>query len=283
MNNNNIIENVDSDIKDGGDFLILKNIECIDADDKVFEKHDEVWMMKDIHTNTSYHLLDGIKHFEEQWGNGWFLPSMALSTNILLKLFDLGVEKQSDGSYKTLNENAKRVLDRYVNLNGNNTFGNGQHLQNTIINYVNGDIIHYPKDKDIIGKYKDKVNWINNDRDTTHLGFDKNSFGDGLLSRFSKDSANEHFVRQLTGVKNLEKLIELGDYYGTFIGGKYGSPTTVSCDEGWHTKYGGTQRMFNIESGSTYLGCARNGAPGFYISCHGNIEMGRIAAMRSAH
>jgi len=102
------------------DFLLLENIECVDAIGNVIEQHDRLYVAKDVVMNE---LMDDVmcptllRDREDALDyckrKGMHLPSLALLCNILVKLYERAVEKQEDGSYKTLDEEAKRILDFY--------------------------------------------------------------------------------------------------------------------------------------------------------------------------
>src|SRR3989344_5184125 len=97
------------------DFLLLENIICVDSNNNPFEQYDKLQVRKDIFRDqnrgqvnfTPYHEA---VHCEK---NGLFSPSFALSCAIVAKLYQAAVKKWSDGTYKTLNLDAKKVLDQY--------------------------------------------------------------------------------------------------------------------------------------------------------------------------
>ena len=201
-----------SDVVDAGDHLIVRNIKCTDANGNVYEKYDELCMPKDIvrdGTNQkSFNPYNGIKYFEDQ-GDGSFLPSLPVTLNILIKVLDAAVEKQDDGSYVTLNDGVKKVLDRYHDR----CDGYGWHVQNTIIDYGRSEVIHYPIKNDI-----NKSVDLNVDKTRIELSFDKTDLEDCLLSTGLKNPGIKQFVQQFTGLSNPEKLVDLGDYYSWLSG-----------------------------------------------------------------
>src|SRR3989338_6698593 len=130
------------------DHILLRDIRCIDADGTVFEQYPELRVACDIvRTGTGHRSFTpylAISYFEQQQPAGLFLPSVALSCNIVAALFTLAVEKQVDGSYKTKDPIAKALLDHY----NNHGAGHGWHAENSVIDYQNERIIHYPTAED---------------------------------------------------------------------------------------------------------------------------------------
>ena len=194
------------------DYLVLKDIECVDADGNVFEKYEELHVAKNVErseagNHISFTPYKAIAHFEEK---GWFLPSMALSCNILVKLFDKAVRKRADGSYETLDPEAKAVLDTYKDYG----LSWGWHAQNTLIDYGSSRIIHYPSNSDFTSRGGNRG--INGNRTRRILEFSKDGLQEskleGILNR--SNPGLTRFLKQFTGLRDLEKLVEIGDYFG---------------------------------------------------------------------
>src|SRR3989338_4287996 len=178
-----------------GDFLTLEDLSCVDADGNVFESYDRLDVRKDIFrsdgkqvSRTPYaHAV----HCEEM---GLFLPSSALTCNIVARLY----EGKSDA-------HVEKVLQQYKDK-GN---GFGWHAQNTIIAYGSSEIIHYPSASVFSG-----VTAVNASQSCVVLPFVKDSLEDALLKDALRDASTRRFLQQLTGLENPEILIEIGKYFG---------------------------------------------------------------------
>jgi len=178
-----------------GDFLTLENISCVDADGNVFESYDHLDVARDIFradgkqvSRTPYaHAV----HCEEM---GLFLPSSALTCNIVARLY----EGKSDA-------HVEKVLQQYKDK-GN---GFGWHAQNTIIAYGSSEVIHYPSASDFSG-----VTAVNASQSRVVLPFVKDSLEDALLKDALRDVSTRGYVQQLTGLHEPEILIEIGKYFG---------------------------------------------------------------------
>lgn len=208
------------------DYLILHDIYCIDADDKVFEDYPTLHVCKDIFREDSskpknFTLYQAIVHCEQ---NGLFLPSFALTCNLVAALYHKAVRKEADGTYTTLDEDAKKVLNRYKDT-GN---GRAEHVQNTLVDYDTQEVIHYPSAKDFR-----EIKAVN----TRHLrvagSFVKATFSDSCILEFAlKNSSYTRYVRQLTGLVDPSILVEIGEYF---------SGQTAKLYFPWH---GGTSHLF---------------------------------------
>ena len=177
-----------------GDFLTLEDLSCVDADGNVFESYDRLDVRKDIFrsdgkqvSRTPYaHAV----HCEEM---GLFLPSSALTCNIVARLY----EGKSDA-------HVEKVLQQYKDK-GN---GNGWHAQNTIIDFGSSKVIHYPSASDFSG-----VTAVNASQSRVVLPFVKDSLEDALLKDALHDASSRRFLQQLTGLENPEVLIPIGEYF----------------------------------------------------------------------
>jgi len=125
---------------------------------------------------------------------GLFLPSFALTCNIVARLY----EGKSDA-------HVEKVLQQYKDK-GN---GAGWHAQNTIIAFGSSKVIHYPSGSDF--NQKDP---INSSQSRTILPFVKDSLEDALLKDALRDASSRRFLQQLTGLHEPEILIEIGKYFG---------------------------------------------------------------------
>ncbi|MBI4739647.1 hypothetical protein HY772_08990, partial [Candidatus Woesearchaeota archaeon] len=128
-----------------------------------------------------------------------------LTCNILAVLFQKAVQKQSDGTYTTLDAEVKKVLDMYKDK-GN---GHGYHAQNTIIDFGAEKVIHYPS----AAEYSQAVT-VNASQPRTALSFSKAALEDSLLEQALADPASVRYVTQLTGLRHPSILVDIGKYFG---------------------------------------------------------------------
>ena len=185
------------DVRSIDDFLVIPGIECVGPDGKVFEKYDRIYVAKDVERDGERHInftpYKAISYFEKR---GMFLPSCALSCNVLAYLF----ANRSD-------EDANKVLMHYKDLD----FGYGWHAQNTIIDWKAKKIRHYPLDGDF-PEYGGN-DGVNQPRQRNELGFKVKGFGDMSLEDALKKKEFEKFIINLTGLKNPGVLVEIGEYF----------------------------------------------------------------------
>ncbi len=211
-------------VTNAGDYILLKNLRCVDADGKEFEKHDELYLAKDVvrkadGTHQSFTPYAAILHFQQQ-GNGLFLPSMALSCNILAALFSAAVDKDASGNYTLVKDpELKKILDQYKDHGA----GWGWHNQNTVVDYNTERIIHYPTKEDFPSN--GGTTDINASlRDRKELPFEKSRGGllgvgatileRGKLEDKLTNPLVERFVKNYSGLGNPHLLIEMGNYFG---------------------------------------------------------------------
>ncbi|MDD4878614.1 MAG: hypothetical protein PHO02_06300 [Candidatus Nanoarchaeia archaeon] len=180
------------------DCLLLENICCTDADGNEFERHGQVYVPKSIDKNGDGSPINNtpynwIVYFEQR---GMSLPSFALSCNILEALW-----KNKD------NPECMQVLMNYKDK-GN---GYGWHAQNTLVNWGSAQVIHYPSDADFTSNGGN--NNINNGG-RMPLQFSRQGFKDCTLEDALKNPGMERFVKQLTGLRNPDVLVEIGKHFG---------------------------------------------------------------------
>ena len=210
-----------AEVEDADNYVIVRDIECTDADGTVFDRHDELWIPKDVERTEeldedgnnkpkNFTPYNAIVHFEE---NDCFLPPVCVTLNYLVKIFDAAVERQEDGNYEILDEEFKKVLDRYHSI-GEGNFS--YHAQNSLVAYGTSEMIHYPK-KEEFTSAGGSVD-INVGRENIRLGFDKSELQDCLLLDGLKNKGIERFVRQYSGLVEPERLVDLGDYYSWLSG-----------------------------------------------------------------
>ena len=176
------------------DYVVLENIVCRVANGKPFEQYPELFIKKDIErgdggkqiNHTSY---DWITYFEDK---GLFLPSFALSCNILAALYN----KRNDPAIN-------KVLMQYKDKGD----GYGWHAQNTIIDWGANRIVHYPTKNANGGN-------INAGRTTKELSFRKRDFGNTSLQEALEKEDFKEYVQNLTGLTKPEILVDIGEYFG---------------------------------------------------------------------
>jgi len=195
-------------------WFFLGRIICYGADGMPFETHDKIFVAKDVirEIDGTYQLFtpyQAITHFEAQ-GNGEFLPSFALSCNILATIFERAVKKTGN-TYTTLDAELKTVLDQYKDHGA----GWGYQAQNTIVQWDrrNSKIIHYPDNTQFT--VAGVVDVINQQGYHKELEFNPtNKFGDVLLEEALNTPEFAKYVKNLTGLQNPLILSEIGAYFG---------------------------------------------------------------------
>src|SRR3989344_9342690 len=199
------------------DFLVLENLSCVDANGNIFEQYPELRVRKDIFRDqnrgqVNFTPYQAIVYSESK---GLFLPSMALSCNIVATLFQRAV-KLENGNYTTLDQNAKKVLDQYKDHGP----GYGWQAQNTVIDYNGQNIIHYPRDADFPNH--GGTNNINASNPKVELPFKKKAgvfpFTNKKLENMTLEEGLNHplvstFVKQFTGLAGPSIFVEVGKYF----------------------------------------------------------------------
>ena len=186
-----------SDVSSIDDYLVIPGIECVGADGAVFERYDRIYVAKDVERNGKRHIsftpYKAILHFEKK---NMFLPSFALSCNVLACLF-----ANKD------NEDCNKALMQYKNRGAEC----GWHAQNTIVDWKNKKIRHYPLDMDF---HNDGGNDnVNQSRQNAELGFDVKGLETMSMEDALKRKEFERFIINLTGLKSPEVLVEIGKYF----------------------------------------------------------------------
>jgi hypothetical protein len=211
------------------DYIILENIICTDSNDKPFETYPQLFVRKDIERDDKQkHInhtpFDWIPYFE---GKGLFLPSFALSCNILEALYN----KRSDPEFN-------KVLLQYKDK------GNGYswHAQNTIIDWGNNRIIHYPP--------------MNTARQSREFTFTRKGIRDMSLEKALRNEDFKAYIQNLTGLSTPETLVEIGKYFGRTACVWTSSGKDVRA--AWLGCYGGNFFLLSTFS-SIYYGNAARG------------------------
>ncbi len=175
------------------DYIVLENIVCRDADGKAFEHYPKLFVRKEIerdgHQQINHNPYDWIPYFEDM---GLFLPSFALSCNILAALYN----KRSDPEIN-------RVLMQYKDHGP----GYGWHAQNTVVDWGANRIIHYPAKDNQGGR-------INTGKPTIDLCLKKKGIKDMSLKKAMKNKDFKKYIQNLTGLTTPEVLVEIGKYFG---------------------------------------------------------------------
>lgn len=221
-----------------GDFLKLENIVCVDADGTVFESYPELYIAKDIVRKPSGNDPENknpyqwVVYFEQQ---GLFLPSFALTCNILEALFRRKVDTE-----------AKKVLDQYKNKSN----GNGNHAQNTVVHFGTEKVIHYPSHAEY-----GQSTAVNASRTRRELSFSKSTLQDSLLMDALPDTAAARYVKQLTGLRDPSVLVEIGTYFS--------KPAKI-----WFPWNGQNSNQYT-DTRAAWLGCSGNY---FYLIAYLNLD-----------
>lgn len=228
------------------DFLVLQNLNCVDAAGNIFESYPELRVKKDIFRDGTRQKINftpynAAAHCEK---NGLFLPSFALTCNIVAALY----------KNKTNPETAS-LLQQYKDHGA----GHGWQAQNTIINWGTGQIIHYPRDGDFPAH--GGTNNINQSQAHKKLAFDRSGFGDTTLEEALKRPNFNKYIRNLTGLANPADLVEIGKYFG-----KTARVWVSSSNETRAAWFGCLSNNFNLYGNNNlnYNGAARGvrrGAP----------------------
>jgi len=181
------------------DFITFENIVCVDSKGTVIEKYDALQVRKDVErkpdgTHTRFNAYAAGVHFESK---GLFLPSFALSCNILAVLY----ANRNDAD-------VRKVLMQYKDYGPEY----GWHAQNTLVNWGAKQVIHYPNKTDYTGSGGNTV--INAQSTRKPIAFNNTGFNDMLLEDALRNKDYKEFVQNLTGLAYPEILIEIGSYFG---------------------------------------------------------------------
>ena len=181
----------------GREYITLENICCVDADGNEFERHGSIYVPKSIEKNADNSQINNtpynwIVYFDNK---GMCLPSFALSCNILNALW-----KNKD------NPECMQVLKQYKDKGD----GYGCHAQNTLVNWGNGQVIHYPSDADFTSN---GGNSNVNAGKRKAFSFDRKKLKDCKLQDALRIPEMARFMKQFTGLRNPEVLVEIGEFF----------------------------------------------------------------------
>ena len=165
----------------------------------MLEHHPELRVRKNIfrdqnNAQVNHTPYDWIVHCEQ---NGLFLPSYALTCNIVAALYR-----------NRNNPDANALLQQYKN----HGTGYGWHAQNTVIDWGTGHIIHYPYDAHFPSS--GGTSRINQSQPHKRIAFDKTGFASITLENALQRPNFKNYIRNLTGLANPADLVEIGNYFG---------------------------------------------------------------------
>lgn len=182
-------------IEDQG-YISLNNISCTDANGNLIEIYDKIFIKTYLATK-DFTIYGAASFFERQKGD-IFLPSCALTCNILARLYELR-------HYEEMNHLLLQYKDHGLN--------DGWHVQNTIVNWKEHRITHYP----LISKIhkSTKICFVNNIRKTTIIDISIAKFDDGPLEVLLRRNNYrfEEFIKNLAGLEDPEILVSIGEYF----------------------------------------------------------------------
>lgn len=181
------------------DSIILYDINCVGADGNIFEHYDELLVNKQheylgnsnkIWLSTAYHIAP----------KDFFVPSLALTCNILASLFKFNKSRR--------NSSLVNLLQEYNGFNAKN--GLKYHNQNTVINWAARKIVH-------------NSNIYNRSISETRFDFDPDDFSNFALPQSNadyirveqalKNNVFEEFMKNLTGLENPIDFIHLVNFF----------------------------------------------------------------------
>jgi hypothetical protein len=202
--------------------ILIEGIACVGSDGKVFERHEGLYVDGDVirdprecysrsrvHKHVSFTPYQAISQVEKL---GSFVPDYPTHCNLLVAIFRRAVEKQHDGTYKTVDAKAKAILDQYKNYGA----GHGWHNSNTVVDGVHDKMIFYPGDDDF-PEYGGSDN-INADRKRLKRSEKPFVRGKDWSSSSLEDALDDakkvRFLKDITGLENPKELLEISAYFG---------------------------------------------------------------------
>ncbi|MBN2141737.1 hypothetical protein JW711_00250, partial [Candidatus Woesearchaeota archaeon] len=184
-----------------GKYITIEGITCVDAQGNPIESYDSLQVRTDVERaadgkHISFTPYQATTHFEKQ-NNGLFLPSPALTCNILATLY-------ANKSDQELN----KILMQYKDHGA----GWGWQGQNGMVDWGREQIIQYPNREDYTraGGNTD----INTQRQRKTPRFHNQGFNDSRLDNALKNENYKEFMQSLTGLPNPDVMVEIGEYFG---------------------------------------------------------------------
>ena len=187
------------------DYIMLEDITCTDADGNVFEQYKRLYLAKDvIHYSPLGEKSSTFEAILTAESQGGFVPSLALTCNILAKLLQLKEDPTIDA-----------VLRSYATLKGLGTYT----VQNTIIDCGNHEIIHYPMAHELVTAGFPRTVFVNVQQ---RRKFPYSAFGPGPISgpvwvlhpSFLANGEPKRFFQNLTGLSDPIVLYNISNYLG---------------------------------------------------------------------
>lgn len=175
--------------------MTLEDISCIDYDGNVFERYDKLELVEDV-AIASHNQIEVLNYFNGN-NEGFFIPSFALTCNILAKLL-----KKTDSNDTNEKAHAKMFLNQYSSILSHK----GWHWQNTVIDWENQVIAHYLESMPCYTKYHPSQ---------ARLDFQLNQPGGAYFLDMAMQSREmKVFVNNLTGLASSGAIIRVGKYLG---------------------------------------------------------------------
>jgi len=176
-----------------GSYLIMKDLEVYDEIGNIDERYDELLVadscMVAHEESNILSLKESIVLCEQKGG---FLPSAAMTFHILERLYN----ERDEHFFDT-------ILDQY---NYSNVDDVPMYVQNTILDCKRDYICHYPEELDNVAE-------VNLERNRSLYEFRFEGLNSFVIEEGLKDIHKERLIKQITGLKNLEVIIEIGKYF----------------------------------------------------------------------
>jgi len=241
------------------DYLIMRDVQLIGSDGRVFESHPVVYVAKDVIRDEDgqfkwANVYSAINHLENEIevppGYISALPTMALNCALLIHAFKNGVEKHEDGTYITKNAAWQAVLDQF----GDCDLGFGWQACATIIDGATNRIIDNPRDADFSNEYIYVGGNINTGRDQRVHTFSRDGLEDKELSKIDRNSNLYIFFQDFTGQSDLAVFDEIAKYSNWKFDRNIKSKLWVPDDSYCSASVGSNAINFNVEANGDTLG-----------------------------
>lgn len=180
-------------------YILINNIRCTDANNCIIEQYDELLIAKEFtfpknSIKATTDTYNAIKMMEKK---GMFLPSLALTCNILAALYE-----------NRNNEAADKLLKGYFNRKDGYEFV----AQNTVVDWEKNKVIHYPRDNYFLNGYGGKN--VNLNREETVRALNPKGFQNlDLEEAVYAGPFFEDYIKNFSGLQNPGILTEISRYY----------------------------------------------------------------------
>ncbi|MDI6738363.1 MAG: hypothetical protein QME12_07680 [Nanoarchaeota archaeon] len=190
-----------------GEYVLLENIVCRDADGNVREQYPKLYVKKDIERNPDGSFLKvtpykSAVHFQQQ-ANGLFTPPIGLSCRIAVELY----RERADAEIA-------KILHQYFDYSPQDKdgLGHGWHCHGTLINWARNVIISHPNDSDFPSN--GGTSNINAGK-RYEISFEREGLQTMSLEDVLKgnNASMKKFVRQFTMLEQPELLVEIGNQF----------------------------------------------------------------------